>query len=203
MDCYKHTYFHVLDEENPLNPFPVIQYYPDRKAENLFRVCALIDTISSDLFRDTLFRFVNPASLEFGNHIAEVLPNNRLLFWYNYLRRNCGISPHKRGWGFLPDTNEHSLAACIDRLMIQRNEILASMKCGISESDFQEIWPKLRDDIIEIEQQVIGGNAYEQRVHDLFSMPINKMFAVKYVGKRKHVVCTIYCYHINSNYEQH
>ena len=129
-------------------------------------------------------------------HIAEVLPNNRLLFCYNYLRRNCGISPHKCGWGFLPDTNDHSLAACIDRIMVQRNAIAASMKCGISDSNFHEIWRKLRDDIIEIEKQVIGGNAYVQRVHDLFSMPINQVLAVKYVGKRKHVLCSSYCYHI-------
>ena len=198
----------------------MIQYYPDRETENLFRVCTLIDTISSDLFRDTLFRFVNPTSLEFegkfefnpagsfGKH-TEVLPNSRLrskdtemLFCYNYLRKNCGITHHKCGWGFLPDTDDHSLAACIDRLMVQRNAIAASMKCGISESNFQEIWRKLRDDIIEIEQQVIGGNAYEQKVHDLFSMPINQIFAVKYVGKRKHVLCSSYSYHIISKDEQ-
>ena len=128
----------------------MIQYYPDRETENLFRVCTLIDTISSDLFRDTLFRFVNPTSLEFedkfefnqaesfGKH-TEVLPNSRLrskdnelLFCYNYLRKNCGITQHKCGWGFLPESSDHSLAACIDRLMVQRNAIAASMKCGIS-----------------------------------------------------------------------
>ena len=70
------------------------------------------------------------------------------------------------------------------------------MKCGISDSNFHEIWRKLRDDIIEIEKQVIGGNAYVQRVHDLFSMPINQVLAVKYVGKRKHVLCSSYCYNI-------
>ena len=213
----KHIYFHVLGVKGTICPFAVIQYYPDRETENLLRVCTLFDTISSDLFRDTLFRFVNPTSLEFEGRLelnpagsfgkyAEVLPNSRLrskdtdlLFWYNYLRKNCGISQHKCGWGFLPDTNDQSLAACIDRLMVQRNSIAASMKCGISESNFQEIWRKLRDDIIEIEQQVIGGNAYEQRVHDLFSMPVNQLYAVKYVGKRKHVLCSSYCNHINNN----
>lgn len=216
MDCYEHIYFHFLGEEDTISPFAVIQYYPDRETENLFRVCTLIDTISSNLFRDTLFRFVNPTSLEFEGKLelnpagsfgkyAEVLPNSRLrskgndlLFCYNYLRKNCGITQHKSGWGFLPDTNDHSLAACIDRLMIQRNSIAASMKCGISESNFQEIWRKLRDDIIEIEQQVIGGNVYKKRVQNLFSMPINHVFAVEYVGKRKHVLCSSYCYHINS-----
>ena len=181
----------------------MIQYYPDRETENLFRVCTLINTISSNLFRDTLSRFVNPASLDFSKHIDEDLPDSplrpkdiELLFCYNYLRKNCGISQHRCGWGFLPDNNDRSLAACIDRLMVQRNAIAASMKCGISESNFQEIWRKLRDDIIEIEQQVIGGNTYEQRVHDLFSMPINQIFSVKYVGKRKHVLCSSYSYHI-------
>ncbi|XP_078329133.1 uncharacterized protein LOC111112657 isoform X2 [Crassostrea virginica] len=192
---YIHDFRNLESKEDTISPFAVIQYYPDRETENLFRVCTLIDTISSNLFRDTLCRFVNPASLEFSKHIDENLPNSHprpkdieLLFCYDYLRKNCGISPHKCGWGFLPDTNDHSLAACIDRIIVQRNAIAASMKCGISDSNFHEIWRKLRDDIIEIEKQVIGGNAYVQRVHDLFSMPINQVLAVKYVAEIVHTM---------------
>nr|XP_022306055.1 uncharacterized protein LOC111112657 isoform X3 [Crassostrea virginica] len=181
-----------------ISPFAVIQYYPDRETENLYRVLTLIDTIPSNLFKDTIRRFVNPTSLEFerrigifglvGIHMAQAFPTSRLeseeinlLFCYNFLRKNCGISQHKRGWGFLPDTNDHSLAACIDRLMLQRKAIAATMKYGTSESNFKDILRTLRDDIIEIEQQVIGGNTYEQRIDNLFSMPINQVFAVKYV----------------------
>ena len=197
----------------------MIQYYPDRETENLYRVLTLIDTIPSNLFRDALRRFVNPKILEFeyrfnlfglsGKHMTLSIPtrhlkseDDALLFYYNYLRENCGISQHKSGWGFLPDTNDHSLAACIDRLMLQRNAIALSMKYGISESNFEDILRTLRDDIIEIEQQVIGGNTYKQRIDNLFSMPINQEFAVKYFGKRKHVSYSTYCYYYSSKDEQ-
>ena len=76
------------------------------------------------------------------------------------------------------------------------------MKYGTSESNFKDILRTLRDDIIEIEQQVIGGNTYEQRIDNLFSMPINQVFAVKYVGKRKHVSYSSNCYHYSNKDEE-
>ena len=57
------------------------------------------------------------------------------------------------------------------------------MKFGLSDSVFQEIWCKLRNDIIEIEQQVIGGNEYKERVDFFLAMSVNQLIAVNYVGK--------------------
>lgn len=169
----------------------------------MFRVCKLICTITSNLFKDTLCRYEKPTSLSFEEDLKNCtdthddeghslhlkmrsyeLKDDELLFCYNHLRNNCGILQHKNGWGFPPETDDHSLAACIDRIMIQRNAIAAFKKFGLSDSVFQEILCKLRDDILEIEQQVIGGNEYKERVDVFLEMPINQLIAVNYVGKR-------------------
>lgn len=187
--------------------FSVTQFYPERETINLFRAGMLISTISLYLFRDIVCRFVNPNSLHFEKDLM-LTPltdedefkeprnfsgsdwsstDNDLLFCYNLLRNNCGIIQHKNGWGFLPDINDHTLAACIDRIMIQRNVIASHMKSGLSEISFKEICQKLRQDIKNIEQQVIGGYLYEHLVDDFLSMTFNQLIAVEYVGKRKHV----------------
>ena len=191
--------------EDPAGPFAVIEFYPERDIENVFRVSTLICTISYNLFRDTLCHFVNPESLHFNEDTKRAVKDVRiisrqpwssedigLLFCYNLLRNNCGISQHKNGWGFRPEIDDDSLAACIDRIMIQRNEIICSTKSGLSESAFREIWCRCRDDIIKIEQHVIGGKVYEQRVDDLLSMPIQQQIALNYVGKCKPVNCRNY-----------
>lgn len=182
----------LLGLNDPRGPFAVIQFYPERETENLFRVCTLIYTIASNLFKDTLCRYVKPTSLCFERKgdissfgmMSWGLEDDGLLFCYNHLRNNCGIPQHKNGWGFPPETDDHSLAACIDRIMIQRNAITDSIKCGLSDSVFHQILCKLRDDILEIEQQVIGGNEYKERVDVFLAMPINQLIAVNYVGKR-------------------
>lgn len=187
--------------------FSVTQFYPERETVNLFRAGMLISTISLNLFRDIVCRFVNPKSLhsekdsiltpQTEEEEIKESPNfagidwssteNDLLFCYNLLRNNCGIIQHKNGWGFLPDINDHTLAACIDRIMIQRNVIASHMKSSLSETFFKEICQKLRQDIINIEQVVIGGYLYAHLVDDVLSMTINQLIAVEYVGKRKHV----------------
>ena len=182
--------------------FAVTQFYPERETANMFRVCSLIFTISFNLFRDTLCHFVNPKRLQFDeddNLALEALQTSSrnlwrskdsgLVFYYNLLRKNCGISEHKNGWGFLPDVKDNSLAACIDRIMFQRNTVVHCLKSGLSESTFHEICSKLQDYITDMEQQVIGGQVYKQRVDELLSMPINQIISVKYVGKRMHVSC--------------
>ena len=182
----------LLGLNDPRSPFAAIQFYPERETENVFRVCTLIYTIASNLFSDTLCRYVKQTSLSFEHKglityfgmMPEGLKDDGLLFCYNQLRNNCGIPQHKNGWGFPPETDDHSLAACIDRIMIQRNAITDSMKFGLSESVFHQILCKLRDDILEIEQQVIGGDEYKERVDVFLAMSINQLIAVNYVGKR-------------------
>lgn len=187
--------------------FSVTQFYPERETDNLFRAGMLISTISSNLFRDIVCRFVNPKSLHFEKDPVLtpltdeegfeesrnfsgsdwISTENDLLFCYNLLRNNCGIIQHKNGWGFIPDIKDHTLAACIDRIMIQRNVIASHMKSRLSETALKKICQKLRHDIIVIEQHVIGGHVYKNLVDDLLSMTINQLIAVEYVGKRNHV----------------
>ena len=196
-------FFIFLGLNDAPSPFAVIQFYPERETENLFRVCTLICTITSNLFKDTLCRYEKPTRLWFEDDFKFVtdthddeknilifkgmsyrLKEDEVLFCYNHLRNNCGIPQHKNGWGFPPETDDHSLAACIDRIMIQRNAIADSMKFGLSDSVFQKILCKLRDDIFEIEQQVIGGKEYKEKVDVFLATSVDQLFAVHYVGKR-------------------
>ena len=114
---------------------------------------------------------------------------HRLL--YGLLQKWCNISQHKNGWGNIPDNDDNCLAACIDRIMIQGRIITDSKKVGISDSSFQEIWETLRNDILEIERQVIGGHVYEEKIDDLFGMDISLSMSERYIDECKHALCTI------------
>ena len=107
-----------------------------KAAENYCRLCQLIMTICSALFRDILSRHIRPADLrrELDNSKNSLLRalkipyHKRLLFpqtggqslsakdmdltiLYTLLRNICGISSHQNGWGNTPNTGDITLAA--------------------------------------------------------------------------------------------
>ena len=94
-----------------------------------------------------------------------------LEFLYTLLREMCNISPHKNGWGNPPESKDNCAAACIERIKI-KNEEMTSQTAGFSTPMFQDNWNNLRNDIIEIEQQILEGHLYKQRTDNLFSTDI-------------------------------
>ena len=143
--------------------------YHSQKEEN-----ALINMICTELFRDVLSHFVNPANLnlEIESQKSKIKSSHDrqsyLNFFYDLLRKVCNISPHKNGSGNPPNSKDNSIAACIDRIKFKSDEIW-SHKGGLLRSNFQDILRNLRHDIVECERQVLGGQLYERRIDDLIS----------------------------------
>ena len=127
-----------------------------------------------ELFKDTVSHFVNPANLhlEIDRKTLKLTSKSDrqsyLHFYYDLLRYTCNISPHKNGWGNPPNSKDNCVAACIERIKFKNDEIL-SKKSFCSCSTCQDILRNIRNDIVEVERQVIGGQLYERRIDDLFS----------------------------------
>ncbi|XP_056000027.1 uncharacterized protein LOC130048043 isoform X2 [Ostrea edulis] len=188
-------------------------YFNPRKAtENFSRLCQLIMTICSDLFRDILSRYIKPADLrlELDNNITklEKIMNAQqkehiyppsgtttltskdldISVLYILLRNICKIPKHQNGWGNPPLDTDTRLAACIERIRIQRNLISAHSTIGeIEDSVFQDHWNKLKNSILEIEKQLIGGDMYQRGIDELLSCDLNPTRAEKYMKEFKHI----------------
>ncbi|XP_062619961.1 uncharacterized protein LOC134281521 [Saccostrea cucullata] len=174
-------------------------YFCQKKAtENYFRVCQLIMTICSDLFRDILSRHIKPSDLrlELDNNRGKLerIMNTQqkeqiypasgctalsakdldISVLYIILRNICNIPKHKAGWGNTPLTGDMRLSACIERIRIERNLVSGHSIIGaMNDTEFKKHWEELKDAIIHIEKQMIGGDMYERGVNDLFSCDLN------------------------------
>jgi hypothetical protein len=169
-------------------------------------------TICSDLFRDILSRYIKPADLrsELDNNRRrlegklnaqqkeQIYPSSGALFLksrdldisilYTLLRNICSIPKHQNGWGNPPLDGDTRLAACIERIRIQRNMISGhSTTAQIEDSEFQDHWDKLKDSVLEIENQLTGGNMYERGVDELLSCDLNPPRAEKYMKEFKEI----------------
>lgn len=159
--------------------------------ENFIRLCHLITTICTDILRDVLNHYIQPADLrskldqykqKLGT-IANVqqmellFPANRnttltandldISVLYILLRYICNIPEHRRRWGYQPEPGDNSIAACIERIRIQKNRVLTrETNVTIEDADFQNRWAELQDAVVELEKQLIGGNLYARRVND-------------------------------------
>ena len=103
-----------------------------------------------------------------------------LTLLYTILRNICNIPQPQCKWGNPPQTGDVSLVACIERN--QRNFRHGHHSIGeIEDPEFQYIWQELKDNIVEIEEQLIGGDMFRRRVDQLFSCDLSKSEAQTYV----------------------
>ena len=192
-----------------------------KPAENYCRLCQLIMTVCSDLFRDILSHHIQPANLrgELDKHKNTLLralkiPNHKKLLFpqsggqslsakdmdltilYTLLRNICGIPSHQNGWGNTPNTGDITLAACIERIREQKNAIASHSNIGeIDDICFQDIWMKLQTDIVKIENELIGGDMYERAVKVLLSCELTPKKAQESAGvfSRLYGIKDVFC----------
>lgn len=142
-----------VDMADVPGPSSAPYFSPRKSTENFSRLCQLIMTICSDLFRTILSHHIKPENLRMEldskinkkrllkRGILSVTQRNLLYpepsqstyivsahmdlsLLYTLLRNICPTIPqHQKGWGKTPNGNDNSLSACIERIRIQRNEI--------------------------------------------------------------------------------
>lgn len=178
---------------------------PGKSTENFFRLCQLIMTICSDLLRDILGHYIKPSNLrsELDKNKKELenkmnIQQRSLIYpttgiaslvakdmdisvIYIILRNICKIPDHKKGWGNAPLKGDTSLAACIERIRLQRNSLTGHSTNGMVEDvEFQNIWAELRNAIVDIEKQLTGGESYQRHVDALLTCNLNPTEAKMY-----------------------
>ena len=169
--------------------FSFFFYFTDTKQTPEKEENVLINMICTELFRDILKHFVSPANLnlEIEKQKSKLEPLSDLHrdvdFFYVLMRDMCNISPHRNGWRNPPDSKDKCAAACIDRIKLKLDEI-RSPECSFSTSKFQDVLRKLRNDIAELERQILDGHLYEERVDNLFSIEtVNDWAGALRIGK--------------------
>ena len=192
-------------------------FSPRKSTENFSRLCQLIMTICSDLFRTILSHYIKPENLRkeldsnkkrlLKGRILNVDQSNLLYpaashskylvssemdltLLYFLIRNICNIPEHQNKWGQSPQSGDNCLAACIERIRIKRNEISGHSTIGeIDDTLFQDIWSNLRSDIVEIEKKITGGNMFERGVDELLKCELNPSRAQKYVKAFRNLQC--------------
>lgn len=178
------------------DPVPSVAHYfnQDKATENFYRLSQLIMTVCTDLFRDILSRHIKPGELRFeldknkkklvnimnfqqrqliypiSGNTSLVIKDLDFSVLYIILRNICKISPHLSGWGNNPLPSDKSIAACIDRIRQLRNLISGHSTNGrVEEIEFKNHWTELRNAVVEIEKQSVGGDLYERGVDYLLN----------------------------------
>lgn len=211
------------------DPGPSVAHYftQDKATENFCRLSQIIMLVCTDLFRDVLSRYIKPGELRskldknqkklenilnfqqrqliypIHGNTSLVIKDLDFSVLYIILRNICKISPHLTGWGTNPLPSDKSIAACIDRIRQLRNLISGHSTNGrVEEIEFKNHWTELRNAIVEIEKQLVGGNLYERGVDFLLNcdfphVPLNTCDKIKgrYIYMTKCVInddtCTI------------
>ncbi|XP_061164475.1 uncharacterized protein LOC133173510 [Saccostrea echinata] len=84
---------------------------------------------------------------------------------YYLLRNLCKtISPPSKGWGNIPDPNDRSVAANIERMRMLRNECYGhTTDLSLSQAEFELNWQIIWDIVVELEQH-LGTTVYQDAV---------------------------------------
>lgn len=171
-----------------------VYYNPQKANENFLRLCRLITVLCNDLFRDILSHYIKPSDLrvELDNNKMKletimntdqkkkIYPKNGntsmtsndldISVIYILLRNICNIPEHYNGWGNYPHKNDTSIAACIERIRIQRGIIAGHSANGRQEDDeFKVHWSDIRNAVVEIEKRLIGGNVFQRGIDHMLT----------------------------------
>lgn len=198
--------FQIINTASLPGPSSTTYNFQDKATENFSRLCQLIVTICSDLFRiilsydikphnlrtaldtnkKTLNKFINTQQKQLlypGKGKASLMAKDLdFSVLYVLLRNICSIQTHKNGWGFLPDPSDNSTAACIDRIRIQRNLISGHSTTGsMDNASFHNCWIIVENSVVEIEKQLTGGDMFKRAVNALYLCELSPSGTKRYI----------------------
>lgn len=165
------------------------KYQSTQETTNLARIVRIILGPCTDVLRDVLAKEIHPSALshKFKSFVAHSSKYSKLPFskaqeclvsngdysnldislLYFLLRNICSIPPHVKRWGNVPDPNDRSLSANIERIRIIRNESLKNSKISLSNSEFEEKWTNIFTAVQEIECYIGSSNIYQKTLMEL------------------------------------
>lgn len=170
---------------------------------NSIRIYLMITTICTDLFRIILGVHIAPANLrkklddhdcddkvkiklrtklgkEEEKHIypdtvgSPLTPEDLdLSIMFKILRFVVKIPTHKNDWGS-PEKRDRSIAACLDRIRLKRNQYSHRPKAPIGDKEFKNSWRDLQYSVVELEKQFTGGDLFKGAVDNLYALDLSK-----------------------------
>lgn len=177
-----------------LGNYPSIYYQHGVSSINYIRICLLITRICTDLFRIILGTFVSPAGLrkkldDNKNKLKKKLNPNQIELIYpdsgssaltpndldlsalfKILRFVFDIQKHTKGWGNPPKQGDNSIAACLDRIKLKRDQYFHKSNIMIDDKEFKNTWDDLQYSVVELEKRFIGGDLFKTAVDDLYTL---------------------------------
>lgn len=189
-----------ISSDPPETPIDLSNYYfnPKKAMANYLRVCRLITVLCNDLFRDILSHYIKPSDLraELDKNKIKLMtimntdqkkkmyPRNGntsltsndldISVIYIVLRNICNIPEHYNGWGNYPNKNDTSIAACIERIRIQRGIIAGHSANGrVEDDEFQNHWSEIRNAVVDIEKQLIGGDVFQRGIDHMLTSDLD------------------------------
>ncbi|XP_021366105.1 uncharacterized protein LOC110458640 isoform X3 [Mizuhopecten yessoensis] len=164
------------------------------QSTNFARITRLVFDVIPDLFQDLLIARLAPSGLAHAltNQKDQVFPllngqQKKILYpqgglfqgsvkdldtslLFNLLRNLGNIPPHQNGWGKVPDKADRSLSANIDRLRMQRNEVVHAPNASLSDGEFQARWDIIRQSVEEIQNSELNTGRFVVAVDTTFTM---------------------------------
>ena len=161
-------------------------YAATEEMTNINRASRLLMGPCTDQLRDLLRFYIPPASFiivirkEMSRLPRMTEPQRKLILpnsgtysgnyddmdislLYILLRNVCGIQPHNKGWGNIPDSADRSVAANIERLRLARN-ICGHSTGGMSNAEFNQVWSEIRAVVVDLDKYMGIGNKYQDAV---------------------------------------
>ena len=104
---------------------------------------------------------------------------------YILLRNIANIMPPVLRWGGHHPTSDTSLAASVDRLREVRNSLYGhAQTASMSDPDFQRAWTDIENDIVNIENLILGGTTlYRDAMNSLLTECMDTEMQKDYVNK--------------------
>lgn len=162
------------------------KYDSTPETTNFARIARAILGPCADVLRDVLTKEISPPDLKRKlqkyllickkpqiSQTQITLVNNEdysefdISLIYFLFRNTCSLSPHKKQWGVMPDPNDDSVSANIERIRILRNEWGHSTDLSLSKSDFEQRWKSISQIVKDLEVYLGTATVYQDALNNL------------------------------------
>lgn len=162
----------------------VSKYQSTRETTNIARIARIILGPCTDLLRDVLAKEIPPSAL--SQKVKTFLANRSRIrtppfskaqeylvyrgdysnfdisLLYFLLRNVCSIPPHTNRWGNVPNQEDRSPSANIERIRIMRNEYYVNISnFSFSNSEFERKWTNILQIVQDLELYLGTSNVYQ------------------------------------------
>lgn len=168
----------------------VSKYQSTRETTNIARIARIILGPCTNLLRDVLAKEIPPSALSQRVKTFLVNPSRKrkppfikaqeclvyrgdysdfdISLLYFLLRNVCSIPPHTNRWGNVPNQEDRSPSANIERIRIMRNEYYVNISnFSFSNSEFERKWTNILQIVQDLELYLGTSNVYQEALVEI------------------------------------